>query len=88
MSEEFEKWFTEKDGTSIDTLYSLEYYLSGVRDAFAAGQAAERDAIAQYIVDQGTIEVTQYGIENEQVYYITDDDIEAIRKRGEVTSDQ
>lgn len=39
---------------------------------------AEKEAIVQYLIDQGTIGVNY---DNEQVYYITDDDITNIRKK-------
>ena len=46
--------------------------------AFQAGQVAEREAIVQHIIDQGTITVL-CGID---VYFIADEDIEAIKARG------
>lgn len=38
-----------------------------------------REAIVQYLIDQGTIEC---GCDGEQVYYITADDIATIRRRS------
>ena len=73
-NEAFEKRLTTKPKLS-DTIY---YSHAVMKAAFQAGQVAERDAIVQYIIDQGTVEVKG----NEDIYYITGDDIEAIKARG------
>lgn len=72
MSEEFEKWKKRWQRTQ-DSGYTQQ-------DIWDSAMAAEREAIAQYIVDQGTIQTK----DGASVCYIDFEDIEMIRKRGEV----
>jgi len=49
-----------------------------VRAIFSAGQLSEREAIAQYIVDQGTIE-SKCQSDGELIYYVNNVDVSLIR---------
>jgi hypothetical protein len=70
----FEDWW---DNHSLLTHHSNKKIVA--ESAFNAGVLIEREAIIQYLMDQGTIVVSR--ISEEHVYYIIEDDIEAIRKR-------
>lgn len=79
--EEFELWWKSSVsyGYDVPALAGMKLCCEAAfKAALVIGRKSENEAIRQYIVDQGTIVCG-----GEDVYNITDDDLEAIRRRVE-----